>query len=89
MATQYWTDIVRLAAGLLPDLHAALGDRFPVLVSTIVAVFDGESLHGFLLPDPGTEEARLEILGVLAGSFAAGRGAAGIAPKRSRFSRGG
>ena len=89
VAMQYWTDIVRLAAGLLPDLHAALGDRFPVLVSTIVAVFDGESLHGFLLPDPGTEEARLEILGVLAGAFAPGRNAPGIARKRSRFSRGG
>lgn len=72
VAAQYWADIVRLAAGLLPDLHASLGDRFPVLVSTIVAVFDGESLHDFVLPNPAVDEMRLEMLGMLADSFRRG-----------------
>ncbi len=66
VAAQYWSDIVGLAAGLLPELHASLGDRFPVLVETIVAVFDGESLHDFVLPSPAMDEARLEMLGMLA-----------------------
>jgi hypothetical protein len=50
---------------LLPDLASTLGDGFPVLVDTIIAVFDGESMHRFVLPRPSVDEARLEVLGML------------------------
>jgi AcrR family transcriptional regulator len=62
VARRYYDDIARLARELLPDLSATLGDSFEVLVGTIVAVFDGEVVHRFLLKEPKTEEARVEIL---------------------------
>lgn len=67
VARRYYTDIARLARELLPDLADKLGDSFEVLVSTIVAVFDGEVVHRFVLKDPQTEEARLAILSSLVG----------------------
>jgi AcrR family transcriptional regulator len=66
VASRYHDDIRDLGAQLLPELAAALGDRFDVLVDTIVSVFDGESLHRFVLLQPGLDEARLELLGELA-----------------------
>ncbi|HEY8040669.1 MAG TPA: helix-turn-helix domain-containing protein [Polyangiaceae bacterium] len=66
VAARYYEDIGELAVQLLPDLAAAMGDRFAVLVETIVAVFDGESVHRFVLPRPAVDEARLEMLGAFA-----------------------
>ena len=66
MAARYYVDIARLGTELLPELSAALGERFGVLVDTIVSVFDGESVHRFVLPQPRVEEARLELLAGLA-----------------------
>ena len=66
VATRYYADIRRLGEELLPDLAAALGDRFAVLVDTIVSIFDGESVHRFVLPQPAVDEARLDLLGDLA-----------------------
>jgi AcrR family transcriptional regulator len=66
VAAQYLEDIGALAVQLLPELAEALGDRFPVLVDTIVAVFDGESMHRFVLPRPAIDEARIEMLVTLA-----------------------
>jgi AcrR family transcriptional regulator len=66
VATRYYEDIRRLGVELLPELAAALGDRFAVLVDTIVSVFDGESVHRFVLPQPRVDDARLELLGELA-----------------------
>lgn len=62
VARRYYDDIARLAQELLPELAASLGDSFEVLVGTILAVFDGEVVHRFLLKEPKTEEARIEIL---------------------------
>jgi AcrR family transcriptional regulator len=62
VARRYYDDIARLARELLPDLAATLGDSFEILVGTIVAVFDGEVVHRFVLKEPRVEEARLEIL---------------------------
>jgi hypothetical protein len=40
-----------------------MGERFALLVGTLLAVFDGEALHGFVLPrDARAEEARIELL---------------------------
>jgi AcrR family transcriptional regulator len=66
VAAQYHDDIGALAVKLMPELAAALGDRFPVLVSMIIAIFDGESVHRFVLPKPEMDDARLELLAVLA-----------------------
>ena len=66
VATRYYADIRRLGEELLPELAAALGDRFAVLVDTIVSIFDGESVHRFVLPQPAVDEARLDLLGDLA-----------------------
>lgn len=70
VAAQYYDDIELLARELLPELADALGDHFRTLVDTIIAVFDGETVHRFVLPKPAVEEARVEVLGWLAGSLA-------------------
>jgi AcrR family transcriptional regulator len=61
-SARYHRDIERLARQLLPDLAARLGDRFPVLVDTVIAVFDGEAVHRFVLARPELEKARIELL---------------------------
>lgn len=63
---RYHRDIEGLARQLLPELARTLGDRFPILVDTIVAVFDGESLHRFVLKKPHLDDARVELLAALA-----------------------
>jgi AcrR family transcriptional regulator len=70
---RYYADIDRLARALLPDLAAILGDNFSVLVETIVAVFDGETMQRVLVKKPNAEGARLELLGALASLVAAKR----------------
>lgn len=62
MAERYYADIAALARELLPSLADSLGDDFAVLVSTIVAVFDGEVVHRFVVKAPAIEEARLALL---------------------------
>jgi len=62
LAEHYFDDIAALAHQLLPDLERALGEYFPIMVSTIIAVFDGEVVHRFMLKKPLVEEARLQLL---------------------------
>jgi AcrR family transcriptional regulator len=62
IAARYHHSIEQLARELLPDLAAALGDGFAVLVDTIISVFDGEAVHRFVLKQPALEEARLALL---------------------------
>jgi AcrR family transcriptional regulator len=59
---RYYADIERLARQLHPELASALGPRFPVLVDTVIAVFDGEVMHHAVVRKPAVEEARLELL---------------------------
>lgn len=70
VAERYHDEIGALAVELLPDLAATMGDRFPALVSLIIAVFDGESLHRFVLSRPVFDDQRLELLGAMAGLVA-------------------
>lgn len=63
VAARYHDDIESLARELLPEVALALGPRFRVLVDTVVSVFDGEVLHGFLLDRPEVEAARLALIG--------------------------
>ncbi len=69
VAEAYYADIDRLARELLPDLAAALGERFGPLVETVIAVFDGEMVHRFVLARPASERARLELLDAMAGAL--------------------
>jgi AcrR family transcriptional regulator len=61
-AERYFADIRGLAHQLLPDLAATLGDRFDVLVDSIIAIFDGEVVHRFVFKKPAFEEQRVELL---------------------------
>jgi AcrR family transcriptional regulator len=62
LAASYYAAIGELARELMPELAAALGAQFDVLVDTMVSVFDGESLHRFMLKKPAVEDARIDLL---------------------------
>ena len=63
VARAYFASITATARELLPEVATAFGDAFDVLVSTMVAVFDGEQVHRFLVHDPRTvDDARIELL---------------------------
>lgn len=62
MARRYYAEIVRLARALLPEEAAMLGDTFDVLVTTVIAAFDGEAMHRNVIEQPRVERARLELL---------------------------
>jgi AcrR family transcriptional regulator len=62
VAARYYADIAELARRLLPDLAESLGEQFTVLVDTMIAVFDGEVLHRFVLEKPEVEAKRMDLL---------------------------
>ena len=62
VARRYFADITRLARELLPELALALGPTFDLVVTSIIALFDGETTHRFLVKDPVLEDARLAML---------------------------
>jgi AcrR family transcriptional regulator len=62
MMTRYFDDIEALARQVVPSLATTVGPDFRVLLETLVCVFDGESLHGFVRPAPALEDARLALL---------------------------
>ena len=63
VARNYFASITATARELLPGVAAALGDSFDVLVSTIVAVFDGEQVHRFVVHHPrAVDDARIDLL---------------------------
>jgi AcrR family transcriptional regulator len=70
---RYMAEIEQLARELLPDLAAALGDAFPLLVDTIVCVFDGEMMHRMVAPNAELEDARIDALATVARLLAEAR----------------
>lgn len=62
VARRYFDDITALARELLPGLAARFGPAFDVLVTSVIALFDGEAVHRYLLREPALEKARLELL---------------------------
>jgi AcrR family transcriptional regulator len=62
VSQRYFTDICALARELLPDVALALGPSFDLLVTSVIALFDGETMHRFLVKDKDVEEARLALL---------------------------
>ncbi len=70
---RYYEKIEALARALLPELSSALGDRFPAMAATVLAVFDGESVHRFIMHDRALDDARFEVLLQLARTLLAKR----------------
>ena len=62
VARRYYADISQLARELLPDLAEKLGPAFDVMVATVIATFDGETLHRMIGKEPALEEARFDLL---------------------------
>jgi AcrR family transcriptional regulator len=62
VARRYYADISSAARELLPELAEKLGDSFDVLVATVIAVFDGETMHRFVVKEPALEDARFDLL---------------------------
>jgi hypothetical protein len=65
ITARYYSNIERLARELLPELAATLGQSFPVVVDTVVSIFDGEVIHRFVMDNPAVEDARLDVLTLL------------------------
>jgi AcrR family transcriptional regulator len=63
---RYMARIEHLARTLVPDLAATLGDRFPAVLGTIIAVFDGEVIHDLLTRDRRDDATRIDLLMLLA-----------------------
>jgi AcrR family transcriptional regulator len=81
-AARYHAAIDATARELLPDLAASLGDLFPVLVDTILAIFDGEVMHRWVVKKPAIEDRRLELLAGLVPLTS--RWASSASPRRAR-----
>lgn len=64
VARRYHDNIARVARELFPALSASLGEAFDVLVTTMIAVFDGEVVHRLMLPPASAadEDARIDLL---------------------------
>lgn len=63
VSARYHDAIEQLAREVDPALAAALGDRFRLVLDTVVAIFDGEVVHGLTLePDPAADAARLVLV---------------------------
>lgn len=62
ISRRYYADIQDLARALFPDLAARLGAAFAALVDTLLAVFDGEEMHRFVVEDEAAAAARLALL---------------------------
>jgi AcrR family transcriptional regulator len=68
LAERYYENIRQVARETLPELAAALGPSFDVFVETIIAIFDGEQVHRFLLQREETEAQRIDLLMALVGA---------------------
>ncbi len=69
VAARYYAAIGALAREVMPELAAALGDRFPIVVDLAVSAFDGDALHrmiGGFGESPALDDARLAVLAALA-----------------------
>jgi AcrR family transcriptional regulator len=65
LAARYYQHIGQVARETMPEMAALLGPRFDVFVDTVIAIFDGEQVHRFLIHKPEVEEARIDTLVML------------------------
>ncbi|HTR51745.1 MAG TPA: TetR/AcrR family transcriptional regulator [Kofleriaceae bacterium] len=59
---RHYAEIVALARELWPAVALRLGPAFDVVVDTVVAAFDGESVRRFVVQAPALEAKRLVLL---------------------------
>jgi AcrR family transcriptional regulator len=62
VALQYYADIEALAREVSPELALRFGKDFSLMVQTVIAIFDGERLHGFVVGDDRTGDRRLDLV---------------------------
>ncbi len=61
-ARRYFSDITQLARELVPEVALALGPAFVLVVTSVIALLDGETTHRFIVKDRALEDARLALL---------------------------
>lgn len=62
VSRRYYEQITDLARELMPDLALKLGPIFEIVVTSVIALFDGETTHRFLVRDSKLEDARLALI---------------------------
>jgi AcrR family transcriptional regulator len=62
VSRRYYEHIIETARELKPEAALKLGPMFDLVVTSIIALFDGETTHRFLVRDEQLEEARLGLL---------------------------
>ena len=62
VSRRYYEHIIEAARELQPQAALKLGPMFDLVVTSIIALFDGETTHRFLVRDDGLEDARLALI---------------------------
>jgi AcrR family transcriptional regulator len=62
VAAHYYPQIIALGEELMPELAAALGPRFGLLVSTILMTFDGETIERIVGVGRDNDDERLALV---------------------------
>lgn len=62
VSRRYYEHIIEAARELQPQAALKLGPMFDLVVTSIIALFDGETTHRFLVRDDQLEDARLALI---------------------------
>jgi AcrR family transcriptional regulator len=62
VSRRYYEHIIEMARELKPEAALKLGPMFDLVVTSIIALFDGETTHRFVVRDSKLEEARLGLI---------------------------
>lgn len=62
VSRRYYEHIIEAARELQPQAALKLGPMFDLVVTSIIALFDGETTHRFLVRDDRLEDARLALI---------------------------
>jgi AcrR family transcriptional regulator len=62
VARRYYDHIIEAARELQPEVAMKLGPMFDLVVTSVIALFDGETTHRFMVRDTKLEDARLALL---------------------------
>lgn len=62
VSRRYYEHIIETARELKPEAALKLGPMFDLVVTSIIALFDGETNHRFLVRDSKLEDARLGLI---------------------------
>jgi AcrR family transcriptional regulator len=62
VSRRYYAHISEMARELKPEAALKLGPMFDLVVTSVIALFDGETTHRFLVKDTALEDARLGLI---------------------------